>query len=87
MFDDSCGEIFGPGIFGNDQPERTHRDFTTVVEERLLFLANACCKRHLPLLPVCVCVYLESPRPIKHGVMTPRFWPVTPFLRGHGDSR
>ena len=31
-------------------------------------------------------VYL-SPRPFKHGSMTPLFWGMIPFLKGHGDSR
>ena len=30
---------------------------------------------------------LESPRPFKYGSMTPLFGGMTPFVKGHGDSR
>mmetsp|Transcript_803 Transcript_803/g.2234 ORF Transcript_803/g.2234 Transcript_803/m.2234 type:complete len:541 (+) Transcript_803:90-1712(+) len=33
MFDESCGEIFGPSVISKEQPERVRRDFAAVVEE------------------------------------------------------
>ena len=30
---------------------------------------------------------LESPRPFKNGSMTPLFWVMIPFFKGHGDPR
>ena len=31
--------------------------------------------------------YLESPRPFKNGSLIPVFCVMTPFFKGHGDSR
>ena len=33
------------------------------------------------------CKYLESPRPLKSGVITQNNGVIDPFLKGHGDSR
>ena len=43
MFDESCGEIFGPTVISKEQPARVHRDFSAILEDILEYGMH--CKR------------------------------------------
>lgn len=60
MFDASCGEIFGKDIFGPTQPERLHRDFSSVLED---------CKARgvTRIAPLCVGAKPQWPETLQDG--------------------
>ena len=84
--------VFGKNDGRNSEQKRIERRYPELARALVLMNLTAGEARASkweagPQTTLPTCFYLESPGLFKNRSMTPLFRVMTPFLKGHGDSR